>query len=72
MQTDIEALARSLTKAQREALVKCIPWDVELGAGAAIAFCAHGFLQESSITDCGVELTPLALRVRDYLKENRT
>ena len=72
MATDIEALARSLTEVQREALVECIPWDVALGAGVAVAFCAHGFLQESSITDCGVELTPLALRVRDYLKEGRS
>lgn len=66
--TDLDKLAKSLTKAQREALVDCIPWDVEVGAGIAIAFCAYGFLQESSICDCGVELTPQALALRAHLK----
>lgn len=62
-------LARKLTKAQREALMDCIAWDVEVGAGIAIAFCAYGFLQESSICDCGVELTPLGLAVRAELEK---
>lgn len=65
----IEQITKGLSKAQREALIDCIPWDVEVGAGIAIAFCANGFLQDSSICDCGVELTPLGLRVRAYLME---
>lgn len=61
-------IARGLKKAQREALASCIPWDVEVGAGIAIAFCANGFLQDSSICDDGVELTPLGLAVRAELE----
>lgn len=63
-------IARKLTKAQKEALVTCVPFDVCLGAGAAIAFCAYGFLQDSTILDDGVELTPLGLAVRaELMKE---
>ncbi len=35
-----EEIAKGLTKAQREALIKCTPWDVCVGAGIAIAFWA--------------------------------
>lgn len=66
---EIERIAKGLTKAQREALVCCTPWDVEVGAGPAIAFCANGFLEDSTICDDGVQLTPLGLRVRAYLME---
>lgn len=64
-----EQIAAGLTKAQREALVSCTPWDVEVGAGIAIAFCAHGFLEDSTIIDDGVQLTPLGLEVRRILQE---
>lgn len=67
--TDPASIARGLTEAQREALVSCTPWDVEVGAGIAIAFCVHGFLQDSTICDDGVELSPIGLAVRAYLKE---
>ena len=67
-----EQIAAGLTKAQREALTSCTPWDVEVGAGIAIAFCAHGFLEDSTIIDDGVQLTPLGLEVRAILEqENR-
>jgi hypothetical protein len=60
-------IAAGLTKAQREALVSCNPWDVEVGVGIAIAFIVNGFLQDSTICDDGVELTPLAISVRNHL-----
>jgi hypothetical protein len=53
-----ELIAASLTKAQREALLKCTPWDVCVGAGIAIAFCANGLLEDSTITDDGVPAFP--------------
>lgn len=62
-------IAAKLTRAQREALLECTPWDVCTGAGIAIAFCAHGFLQDSTICDDGVELTPLGLAVRAHLEQ---
>lgn len=68
--TDLSKLAAGLSKAQREALVECTPWDVCVGAGIAIAFCANGFLQESTICDDGVELTPRAMALRAYLEQN--
>ena len=66
---EAETIAKGLTKAQREALLSCTPWDVEVGAGIAIAFCCHGFLEDSTITDDGVQLTPLGLEVRRHLLE---
>ena len=63
-------IARGLTKAQREALAKCRPWDVEVGAGIAIAFICNGLIEESTITDDGVQLTPLGLAVRAELERN--
>lgn len=67
---DIEQIARGLSEAQRKALVSCAPWDVEVGAGIAIAFCANNFLEESTILDEGVQLTPLGLAVRYYLEKS--
>ena len=64
-----QEVAGKLTKAQREALVSCTPWDVEVGAGIAIAFCAYGFLEDSTIIDDGVQLTPIGLEVRRILQE---
>ena len=68
----VAEIAAGLTKAQREALIGCTPWDVEVGAGPAIAFCAYGFLEDSTICDEGVQLTPLGLAVRDYLKRQES
>ena len=65
-----EQIAASLTKAQREALLKCTPWDVCVGAGIAIAFCANGLIEESTIIDDGVQLSELGHQVRTIL-ENR-
>lgn len=69
MDDELDALAARLTDAQREALVECVPWDVCVGAGIAVAFCANGFLQDSTILDDGVELTPLGLALRKRLME---
>ena len=65
-----EQIAARLTKAQREALLKCTPWDVCVGAGIAIAFCANGLIEESTIIDDGVQLSELGQQVRTIL-ENR-
>ena len=65
-----EQIAAGLTKAQREALLRCIPWDVCVGAGIAVAFCANGLLEESTIVDDGVQLSETGLAVRTIL-ENR-
>ena len=65
--TDPQAIADGLSEAQRRALVECTPWDVCVGAGIAIAFCANGFLEDSTIVDDGVQLTPRALAVRAIL-----
>lgn len=65
---DVEAVARSLTKTQREALLGCNPWDVEVGIGPAIAFICNGLLQNSTLLNDGIELTPLGLAVRAHLK----
>ena len=65
-----EQIAAGLTKAQREALLKCTPWDVCVGAGIAIAFCANGLLEESAILDDGVQLSSTGQQVRTIL-ENR-
>lgn len=70
MTDDLDVLAKGLTKAQREALVKCTPWDVCVGAGIAIAFCANGFLEESTIVDDGVQLSKRGLRLRAHLEKN--
>lgn len=64
---DLAEIARKLTKAQREALLECTPWDVEVGAGPAIAFIANGFLEDSTIIDDGVQLSRLGLDVRDHI-----
>lgn len=62
-----EQIAASLTKAQRDALLKCTPWDVCVGAGIAIAFCANGLLEDSTITDDGVQLSSTGQQVRTIL-----
>lgn len=67
MMTD-EEIAKGLTEAQREALVKCTPWDVCVGAGIAIAFCANDLLEDSTIVDDGVQLNDKGLRVRAILE----
>lgn len=67
--TDLDAVIAGLTEAQRRALVECVPWDVCVGAGIAIAFCANGFLQDGTIIDDAVELSPLGLAVRERLME---
>ena len=67
----VATIATGLSKAQREALVSCTPWDVEVGAGIAIAFCAHGFLEDSTIIDDGVQLSSRGLAVRAHLKETQ-
>ena len=64
-----EQIAASLTKAQREALLKCTPWDVCVGAGIAIAFCANGLLEDSTITDDGVQLSSTGQQVRAILEK---
>lgn len=66
-----EQIAASLTKAQREALLRCVPWDVCVGAGIAVAFCANGLLEESTILDDGVQLSATGLAVRTILERNR-
>ncbi len=66
--TDLTPIIQGLTKAQREALVNCRPWDVITGAGIAAAFCARGFLEDSTICDDGVQLTRLGMAVRAALK----
>jgi len=53
-----------------DAGLDCTPWDVEVGAGPAITFCANGLLQESTITDDGVELSALGLAVRQVLEQS--
>lgn len=69
--TDPHTIAAGLTKAQREALLGCCPWDIaELPAGVAVRFCQLGFLRESTICDDGVELTPLGQQVKAILKNN--
>ena len=68
MMTD-EEIAKGLTKAQREALIKCTPWDVCVGAGIAIAFCAYDLLEDSTIVDDGVQLNTRGLRVRAILEK---
>ena len=70
MTDDLDVLAKGLTKAQREALVKCTPWDVCVGAGIAIAFCANGLLEDSTITDDGVQLSSTGQQVRAILEAN--
>ena len=69
--TEAQEVLDKLTEAQKRALLDCTPWDVCVGAGIAVAFCAHGFLQDSTILDDGVELTPIGLAVRALL-EKRT
>ena len=64
-----EQIAAGLTKAQKKALLKCTPWDVCVGAGIAIAFCANGLLEYSTITDDGVQLSSTGLAVRAILEE---
>jgi hypothetical protein len=64
-----EQIAAGLSEAQKRALLNCTPWDVCVGAGIAIAFCANGFLQDSTILDDGVELTPVAQAVRLILEQ---
>ncbi len=68
--TEAERIAAGLTPAQKAALLDCTPWDVEVGAGPAITFCANGLLQESTITDDGVELSALGLAVRQVLEQS--
>jgi len=68
--TEAERIAAGLTPAQKAALLDCTPWDVEVGVGPAIAFCANGLLQESTIIDDGVELSPLGLAVRKVLERS--
>jgi hypothetical protein len=62
-------IAAKLTSAQREALLECTPWDVHVRAVIAFDFCSSGFLQESTILDDAVELTPLGLAVRAHLEQ---
>ena len=68
--TEAERIAAGLTPAQKAALLDCRPWDVEVGAGPAIVFWANRLLQESTITDDGVELSPLGLAVRKVLERS--
>ena len=70
--TDPQAIADGLSEAQRRALVECTPWDVCVGAGIAIAFCANGFLEDSTIVDDGVQLTPCALAVRAIIRSSQS
>lgn len=65
-------IARGLTKAQREALLTCAPWDVEVGAGPAIAFIANGLLQDSTILDDGVEWLGVAFLFCGVVVSNAT
>jgi hypothetical protein len=64
-----EQIAAGLSHAQREALIGCTPWDVEVGAGIAIAFICNGLLEDSTICDDGVQLNKTGLAVRAILKE---
>ena len=64
-----EQIAAGLTDAQKRALVQCTPWDVEVGAGIAIAFICNGLLEDSTICDDGVQLNRTGHAVRAILKE---
>ena len=71
MTPDLETIAAGFSEMVKDALRTCRPWDVEVGAGIAIAFCANGLLEDSTICDDGVQLSPLGLQLRTYL-ESRT
>lgn len=64
-----EQIAAGLTDAQKAALIYCDPWDVEVGAGIAIAFICNGLLEDSTICDDGVQLNRTGTAVRAILKE---
>jgi hypothetical protein len=67
--TEAERVAMGLTKAAKRALLECTPWDVEVSVGVAIAFCANGLLEDSTIVDDGVQLSDLGLQVRAALSQ---
>lgn len=70
MPDEIDAIIARMSEAQREALLECTPWDVEIGAGIAAVFISYGFLQDGTVLDDGVELTDRGCAVRARLKEN--
>jgi hypothetical protein len=64
---DIAAIAEGLMPHQRTALLECDPADVCVGAGIAIAFMCHGFVEPDDDDTGGAILTAHGIAVRDYL-----
>lgn len=65
----VDKIIAGLSEATKTAIRQCRPWDVEVGAGAAVAMCANDLLQDSTICDDGVELNQRGLAVRARLLE---
>ena len=69
MTPDLDRIIAGLSEASKDALRTCDPWDVEVGAGAAIAFICADLLQDSTIVDDALELNSPGLAVRQRLQE---
>lgn len=66
---DIERIAEEMTDAQREAMLRVDPHDVDqVGAGTFARLCSSGLFRVAPGW-ARVEMTELGLAVRNHLKE---